>query len=128
MKILVADDDARVLDVVTRILSAAGHQVLTAVDGDEAIRRIHESHPDLVLMDIRMPRKDGASVAQELRDDPGTREIPVVFLTGLIRASEAQHRRGLSGSNLFLAKPFDANDLLRMVDLATHQEPPPGED
>lgn len=126
MKVLVADDHPRVLEVVSRILSAAGHQVLTAIDGEEALRRIYETHPDLVLLDIRMPRKDGSTVAQELRGDPSTRDIPVVFLTGLIRASEAAHRGSRSGANLFLAKPFDANDLLRMVDLATHRPPPPG--
>lgn len=122
MKVLVADDEPQVLDVVSRILSAAGHQVLTAIHGEEALRRIHETHPDLVLLDIRMPRKDGATVAQELRDDPTTREIPIVFLTGLIRPAEAERRLSAAGRDLFLGKPFDANDLLRMVDRATHRE------
>lgn len=119
MKILVADDESQILDLVSRILDEAGHQVSTAIDGEEALRRVYETHPDLVLLDIRMPRKDGATVAQELRDDPRTQQIPVVFLTGLIRVSEADQRAGRTGRNLYLAKPFDASQLLRMVDLAT---------
>ena len=119
MKILVADDQPQVLEIVCTILDGAGHQVLTAIDGQEALRRIHESHPDLALLDIRMPRKDGSTVAQELRDNPATRDIPVVFLTGLIRPSEADQR---GSRHLFLAKPFDANELLRIVELATHPD------
>ena len=122
MKILVADDEPQILDIVTRILDGAGHQVLTAIDGEEAVRRVYETHPDLVLLDIRMPRKDGATVAQQLRDDPRTRDIPVVFLTGLIRTSEADRRGGRTGRNIYLAKPFDAEQLLRTVELATRSE------
>ena len=122
MKILVADDEPQVLDIVARILDGAGHHVLTAINGEEALRRVYETHPDLVLLDIRMPRKDGATVAQQMRDDPRTREIPVVFLTGLIRVSEADQRGGRTGRNLFLAKPFEARELLEMVDLATRPD------
>ncbi len=122
MKILVADDEPQVLDIVARILDNAGHRVLTAIDGEEALRRVYETHPDLVLLDIRMPRKDGATVAQQMRDDPRTREIPVVFLTGLIRGSEAEQRGGRTGRNLYLAKPFDSEQLLGVVDLATRPE------
>jgi CheY-like chemotaxis protein len=122
MKILVADDEPHVLDLVARILDGAGHHVLTAIDGAEALHRVYETHPDLVLLDIRMPRIDGATVAQLLRDDPLTREIPVVFLTGLIRNSEVDQRSGRTGGSLFLAKPFDADELLRTVDLATGSE------
>ena len=121
MKILVADDEPQILDLVTRILDGAGHQVQTAIDGEEALRRVYETHPDLVLLDIRMPRKDGATVAQQLRDDPRTRGIPVVFLTGLIRTSEADQRGGRAGRNLYLAKPFDAEQLLRTIDQATSE-------
>ena len=122
MKILVADDEPQILDIVARILDGAGHRVLTAIDGEEALRRVYETHPDLVLLDIRMPRKDGATVAQQMRDDPRTRQIPVVFLTGLIRNSEAEQRGGRTGRNLYLAKPFDAAQLLRIVDQATRPE------
>jgi len=122
MKILVADDEPQVLDIVAGILDRAGHRVVTAIDGAEALRRVYETHPDLVLLDIRMPRKDGATVAQQMRDDPRTREIPVVFLTGLIRTSEADQRGGRTGRNLYLAKPFEAAQLLRIVDLATRPE------
>lgn len=122
MKILVADDEPQVLDVVARILDGAGHRVQTAIDGEEALRRVYETHPDLVFLDIRMPRKDGATVAQRMRDDPRTREIPVVFLTGLIRNTEAEQRGGRTGRNLYLAKPFDAAQLLQMVDKATRPE------
>jgi CheY-like chemotaxis protein len=119
MKILVADDEPQVLDVVARILDGAGHHVLTAIDGNEALRRVYETHPDLVLLDIHMPHKDGTTVAQQMRDDPRTRQIPVVFLTGLIRPSEADHRRGDTSHGLFLAKPFVARELLEIVARAT---------
>lgn len=125
MKILVADDEHHVLDVVSQVLTTAGHQVVTAVDGEEALRRVYETHPDLILLDIRMPKRDGASVAQDLRDDPTHRDIPIVFLTGLIRPSEVGRHGERHRDDLFLAKPFDANDLLRIVNLATHQAGPP---
>ena len=122
MKILVADDEPQILDIVTRILDGAGHRVIRAIDGEEALRRVYETHPDLVLLDISMPRRDGASVAQRMRDDPRTRDIPVVFLTGLIRTTEVGDRTGRTASNLFLAKPFDASELLQIVDRATGTE------
>ena len=128
MKILVADDEPQILDIVARILDGAGHHVLTAIDGNEALRRVYETHPDLVLLDIRMPHKDGTTVAQQMRDDPRTRGIPVVFLTGLIRTSETSQRRGRTGRNLFLAKPFVARELLEIVERAIRgdDDPPPG--
>ncbi len=121
MKILVVDDERRVLDVVQAMLELRGHQVTTARDGEEALEAVAGDRPDLVLVDIVMPRMDGATLAQALRESPATADIPIVFLTGLVESDEVGRRGPRIGGQLFLAKPFDAEELYRIIDLATDQ-------
>jgi len=118
MRILVVDDERYVVDVVRTMLQAKGHEVVTAADGEEALEAVGRELPELVLLDIVMPKLDGAMVAQRLRDSPHTRHIPIVFLTGLIETDESQRRGPKIGGQLFLAKPFDAEELYQMIELA----------
>lgn len=118
MKILVVDDEKRVLEVVQSMLELKGHEAITAASGEEALEKVENDPPDVMLLDIMMPGMDGATLAQRFRDSPETAAIPIVFLTGLVETGEVQRRGPRIGGQLFLAKPFDTDELLEVIDLA----------
>ena len=87
-------------------LCASGMDVIEAANGDEGLELARREQPDLVLLDVMMPGRDGWTVARNLAEDPSTRDIPVVFLTA--RADSADRRRGQQlGGVGYVAKPFD---------------------
>ena len=95
--ILVADDAPAVLDVLDDILTLAGHQVVRATSGQEALRKFEESSPDLAVLDIMMPDRDGLVVLDAIRRTAG--ELPVILITGLIGDSLAKkvaHHKAVS--------------------------------
>lgn len=108
-KILVVDDDGDVLRMVGRILSMAGFDVELSPDGEDALRKARELKPDLVLLDIMMPDKDGFEVMAEMRSDPRTRDIPILFLSAV--TDEESVVRGLKGADDYIIKPFKPLEL-----------------
>jgi CheY-like chemotaxis protein len=115
---LVADDEHHVVDVVKSMLARRDFRVTVASDGIEALAKIREDPPDILLLDIMMPKMDGATLAQKLRESPETAPIPIVFLTGLVGVEEPQRRGARFGGQLYLAKPFDADQLFEVIELA----------
>jgi len=111
--ILIVDDDAQVLDIVERILAAAGYSVLKAQDGKDGVAVARDKKPDLILMDINMPDMCGDVAKEALMDDPDTKDIPVVFLTGIVTEKEAG--KPAIGGNIFIAKPIDSPKLLQKI-------------
>jgi two-component system, OmpR family, alkaline phosphatase synthesis response regulator PhoP len=113
-KVLIADDDEEMLDLTAHHLSRKGLQVAVARDGQEALQRIEEDMPDIVLLDILMPRKDGWEVCRFLKANPNTRHIPVLFLTckGQDEDILKIHRADADG---YFIKPFDIADLAQQV-------------
>ena len=112
--LLVIEDEAPLRANLVRLLSAEGYRVAAAADGDEGIRRVRESRPDLVICDILMPRLDGFGVLAALRSQPETAAIPFIFLTA--SADKEDLARGLqSGANEYVTKPFKIADLLAAV-------------
>jgi DNA-binding response OmpR family regulator len=113
--ILLADDNADMRDYVKRLLLIQGYEVETVGDGIAALARIHERTPDLVLTDVMMPRLDGLGLLRSLRDDPCTRQIPIILLSA--RAGDESRISGLeAGADDYLIKPFSARELLARVE------------
>jgi two-component system, cell cycle response regulator len=112
--ILVVDDSRTIRRILRRDLEAAGYAVLEAADGEEALKACHESTPDVVLLDVDMPRLDGMATLERMQADPGLRQLPVLFLTARTGGEEAA--RGLDlGAHDYLKKPCDAAELLARV-------------
>lgn len=108
--ILVVDDDPAVADILSRFLVREGYNVTVAHTGKEALERVNERHPDLILLDVMMPEMDGFTTCQRLKDDRRTALIPVTMLTG--SDDYENRRRGIeSGADDFLSKPFEQNIL-----------------
>jgi DNA-binding response OmpR family regulator len=116
-KIIVADDENDILLLVRTALQSAGHEVLTATDGQAALEIIREVKPDLAILDIMMPGKTGIDVLQEMKADPEIGAIPVIMLTGLSQREKIQTALD-TGADYYIVKPFEYNDLLSKVDLA----------
>lgn len=81
--ILIIDDEPAFLEIFGTKLAASGFRVETAVSGEEGLRKAKEVRPDLVLLDVKMPGRDGAEILLAMKNDPATRDLKVVFLTGL---------------------------------------------
>jgi DNA-binding response OmpR family regulator len=112
--VLVADDDADIVRFVEVNLRLEGYQVLTARDGEEALAKALELQPDVVLLDVLMPRIDGYTVCARLRADARGATIPVILLTAnFISADQEVARR--AGADDFVVKPFDPYELMARV-------------
>jgi DNA-binding response OmpR family regulator len=113
-KILVVDDDAFIRRPLEFILREEGFRPVTAVDGDDCLAQVRESRPDLIILDVMMPGRDGFEVCRVLKRDPELSDIPIILLSA--RGREPDRERGLSmGAAEFLTKPYSPSDLLRRV-------------
>jgi DNA-binding NtrC family response regulator len=112
-ELVIVDDDPDNLQILTEIMTTAGHQVRTGNNGEEGIQRIHEDPPDLAILDVEMPQLTGPGVAYRMFvEDTGLEQIPVVLLSGIVNLHEVAAR---VGTPYFLGKPFHVDALLRMV-------------
>jgi len=112
--ILVMDDDPVIQKLLTVNFEMEGYRVVTAGDGVEGLERVKEHQPDIVLVDIMMPRMDGFEVLHRLKDDPATASIPVVVLSAKAQATDIQ--TGVeAGADDYITKPFDPLELLDKV-------------
>lgn len=114
-KILVVDDEKDILTVLEKRLSGAGYFVIKADNGEDALRLAKDERPDLVLLDIVMPDMDGAQVAEALRNNPITKDIPIVFLTCLFTKEDEKMQGHKMGGNFFVAKPYNPQELLEEI-------------
>jgi CheY-like chemotaxis protein len=114
-RILFVDDNLDLVYVVTKIFKRAGHEVVHASDGEEGLRMIEEDRPDLVLLDVMMPRIDGWEVCKRIKGDEETRDIPVVMVTVKIDLDDKEKSREL-GADAHIDKPFSYKDLLETVE------------
>ena len=113
-KILVVDDERPIVRLVQVNLEHAGYEVVAAYDGKEALEKVEQEKPDLIILDVMMPQMDGFEVMQKLQANPKTRDIPVIMLTA--KAQDADVFRGWqSGVTLYLTKPFSPFELISFV-------------
>jgi len=141
-RVLVVDDDDNTRRFLTVALEANGYQAVTAADGDEGYKKVQESPPDLILLDVMMPKKTGFSLFKQLRRQEEFKEIPVIMLTavagvleeedalaegdtmerpfdslrdGLRKTIAKMREEGLVKPDMFIDKPIDPEDLIRSV-------------
>ena len=127
-RILIVDDNHSLVQVVARLLEKQGFEVFTAFDGVEALQKVQETRPDLIILDIVMPRMDGYQVCQHLESEPDTAMIPILMLTvkGQVDGAQVDEdtfdtrvqervRAFDAGAIDFLSKPVAAKELLHRV-------------
>ena len=120
--ILIVEDVPNVLELLEVTLRFKGYAVITARNGEEALEVISKTRPALIVTDILMPKLDGYAFVQKLRLDPGTRTIPVVFLSATYVTPEDKEFALSLGASRFMEKPIDTEDfLLTVAELVTQQ-------
>lgn len=109
-RVLIVDDDAFITRLVRMKVEQLGYEVETAGDGEEGLRKALELHPDLILLDLMMPRMNGLEVCRRLRAEPEGRDVPIVMLTA--KAQERDIEAGFAaGATDYLIKPFSPREL-----------------
>jgi DNA-binding response OmpR family regulator len=123
--VLVVDDEPDIRELVRVNLEQAGHRVVTAADGSEALARVREETPDALFLDVRMPGVDGWAVLEQLKAASfgDVSEIPVFMVTAADEA-ESRLRGGIEGALQYITKPFDPRDLVDALDRTLHPSAP----
>lgn len=113
-KILVVDDEPMIVMTLSIRLKAAGYEVVTAQDGEEALTQAYAEKPDLVLLDVMMPKKNGFEVCRILKEDESMKHVPVVICTA--KGSDADKMEGvMARADAYIIKPFDVANLMETV-------------
>jgi DNA-binding response OmpR family regulator len=113
-RVLIADDNPQGVELLEAYLAEGNYDIRTATDGEETLARVRDWQPDLILLDVMMPKISGFEVCKRLRGDDKTRGIAVLMITALDQPSDID--RGLdAGANDFVTKPVNKNDLLLRV-------------
>jgi two-component system alkaline phosphatase synthesis response regulator PhoP len=113
-KILIADDEANIVVSLEYLMKREGYDVSVAGDGEAALAAVEAQAPDLVLLDIMLPKKDGFEVCQQLRANPGLQELKIVMLTAKGRDTEVSKGMAL-GADAYVTKPLSTKELVAQV-------------
>ena len=114
LTVMVVDDSITVRKVTTRLLERNDMNVIAAKDGVDAVSKLQEHIPDIMLLDIEMPRMDGFELATHVRNEPRLRDIPIIMITS--RTGDKHRQRAMQiGVNRYLGKPFQETDLLENI-------------
>ena len=114
-RILICDDDPAILRVLQVNLEVEGYETYLAHHGEEALQIANAEHPDLIILDIMMPRLDGYQTCERLKADDATKDIPVVFLSAKAQASDIEKGKTY-GVEDYLTKPFDPDTLVETIE------------
>ena len=119
--ILIADDEPNQIATLEALLTQRGYKVISAANGEQAFAKALEFQPQLIILDIMMPKMDGTEVAMVLKHDERTKHIPIFFVTAVI--SPEDQPRVTGNPNLIFAKPVKLNELLQAIQTATSDGP-----
>ncbi len=114
-RILVVDDSATVRKLVSGKLEKCGHEVVCAIDGVDALEKINALVPDLILLDITMPRMDGYQVCKLIRNNEATKDVPIVMISGKDGFFDKVRGR-MAGTTGYITKPFGPETLMKTVE------------
>jgi CheY-like chemotaxis protein len=121
-RVLIVDDEPHIVLSLEFLLGRAGYETASAGDGDEALALVRRLRPDVVLLDIMMPGRNGYAVCQAIKSDPALRAIPVIMLSA--KGQEVEIRKGLElGAAAYVTKPFGNAEVLEAVRAALHAGP-----
>ena len=114
-KVLIADDEPNIVTSLEYLMNKRGYEVKIARNGDEALALVASFRPDVVLLDVMMPRKSGYEVCQQIREHPDWQHIRIVMLSA--KGREAEVNKGLSlGADIYVTKPFSNQELIDKID------------
>jgi CheY-like chemotaxis protein len=111
-RVLIADDNPQGVELIEAYLAECDYDIQSAADGEETLRKVHDWHPDLILLDIMMPKISGFEVCKRIRANPATADIAIVMVTALDQPSDMD-RAVDAGATDFLTKPINKTDLLK---------------
>ncbi|MCS7251085.1 MAG: response regulator [Anaerolineae bacterium] len=113
-KILIAEDEKDIRELIAFTLEFGGFDVITAINGQEAVELARQHRPDLIILDVRMPKMTGYEACRVLKSQEETRAIPVVFLSA--KGQESEIRQGMeAGADAYILKPFAPDELIQQV-------------
>jgi DNA-binding response OmpR family regulator len=119
-KVLIADDEPSIVAAVEFLLRRSGYEVEVARNGDEALKSVEASPPDLVLLDVMMPAKSGYEVCRRLRERAEWRNVKIIMLTA--KGRDAEVSKGLMlGADVYITKPFSTRDLMAKINVLLEQ-------
>lgn len=115
-KILIVEDDQHIRKLFNILVRRDGVDIDEAVEGNEALEKLHANRYDLVILDIMMPNVDGFSILKDLRERPETAQLPVIVVTAKTEDKDLMKGYGL-GANYYITKPFEPQDLIHSIEL-----------
>jgi DNA-binding response OmpR family regulator len=123
-RILIVDDEPNILISIEFLMKREGYDVAIARDGEEGLAAIRDQRPDLVVLDVMMPKRDGFEVCTEVRADPSLSNVRILMLTA--KGREAEIKKGLAlGADAYIPKPFSTHELVAKVNALLEARPEP---
>ncbi|MFC1480143.1 PleD family two-component system response regulator [Candidatus Omnitrophota bacterium] len=114
MKILVVDDEPIIVKLLTNRLEVSGYDVITATDGEKALEEVRREQPDLLILDIVLPKIDGYKLCELLKSDEKYSKIPVIMLSASVKKKDLEMAEKM-GADAYMVKPFNARELLSKI-------------
>lgn len=114
--VLFVDDEKDMLTLMADLLETRGYSVITADNGTDGLTLAKSRQPDIIILDISMPEMDGGQVAAQLKETAETKDIPVIFLTGLLSKDIEKNNRHMVGGHIMFAKPCEIDALAEQID------------
>lgn len=114
IRVLIAEDDPNIVESLSFVLSRDGFEVSAALDGEDALRRMRSDPPDLMILDVMLPKRNGFEILKLVKSDPALRAIPVIVLTAKGQPQDRRMAEALGVEN-FMTKPFSNTDVVQAV-------------